>query len=211
MAEDDVPKGMTLWSRTVLSYRDMRAATRDLIAERPSEARLLFFVLLSDVIFFLSRGVSLVIAPGSAAVDVMPPHPGIFVLVLVMLRTASLYILSAMITILCRMMGGQGNWRDTRAAVFWAALAAAPVGVLGSLVTASFSHLEVFHPIFAEPLIAMPPHYIGVVALLFFLAAGVAEAHRFSRTSPVFIALSVGTLVAAFGAMVFNKVVLGLG
>ena len=44
--DDERIDGMSLWRRMLLSYSDMRAATRQLIGENPSEARLLFFVLL---------------------------------------------------------------------------------------------------------------------------------------------------------------------
>ena len=192
--EREPVRGMSLWNRIKLSYSDMRKTTRVLIDEHPSEARLLFFVLLSDVVFFLSRGVALVIAPGSPAHNILPENIGIWLVFVFLGRTLSLYAFSALVAVICRAFGGVGGWRETRTGVFWASLVAAPIGVAGALVVAAFSRLEQFFPIFGDPSVALPPQWIGIVAFVFFLSAGVAEAHRFRRTSPVFITFSVLTV-----------------
>ncbi len=198
--------GMSIWARIRLSYRDMRRTTRALIEENPSEPRLLFFVLLSDVLFFLSRGVSFVVTPGEAVERALPvpAQLGVLLVGALLLRTITLYLFSALVCIVARLFGGDGSWKDTRTGVFWAALVAAPVGILGALIGAGFAHLEPFAPVFAEPILAWPPQLIGLVAFVFFLAAGVAEAHRFPRTSPVFIAFSVLTVVLLVAALVWG-------
>lgn len=61
-----------LIARILDAWRDMPASTRRLIKERPSEARLFFFVLLSDLIFFLSFSVKTVVSPTSMAESVLP-------------------------------------------------------------------------------------------------------------------------------------------
>ncbi|MDT8343717.1 MAG: Yip1 family protein [Thermohalobaculum sp.] len=193
--DDETYIGMSLWQRMLLSYSDMRAATRELIGENPSEARLLFFVLMSDVIFFLNRGVSLVISPGSGASEKLPLEIGIWLVGALFLRTLTLYLFSGAVAFVCRMFGGQGSWRDTRTGVFWASLVAAPIGVLGALVVAAFAHLEPYAPILAEPVVTLPAHLIGMVFFVFFVSASVAEAHRFRNTSPVFIAFSCLTVL----------------
>ena len=74
--EDDDPdlqSGRTYLTRIVDAYADMRASTRSFIETRPSEARLLFLALLSDVIFFLARSISMVVAP-PAEVQASLPH-----------------------------------------------------------------------------------------------------------------------------------------
>lgn len=187
--------GLTIWQRLVLSYKDMRAATRSLISEDPSEARLLFFVLLSDVVFFLNQGLSKVIAPGAAASDRLPLEIGLWLVVALFLRTATLYAFSGLVAVVCRACGGQGSFRDTRTGVFWAALAAAPVGILGALIVAAFAHLEPYAPIFGEPMLTLPAHMLGLVFFVFFVSASVAEAHRFRNTSPVFMVFSTLTVL----------------
>jgi hypothetical protein len=193
--DDDGINEMSLWRRMRLSYSDMRAATRQLIGENPSEARLLFFVLLSDVIFFLNRGLSLVISPGAGASEKLPLEIGVWLIGALFLRTATLYIFSGLVASVCRLFGGQGSFRDTRTGVFWASLVAAPIGVLGALIVSLFAHLEDAIPILGEPIVTLPAHLIGMVFFVFFVSASVAEAHKFKNTSPVFMAFSVLTVV----------------
>jgi len=205
-------RGMTVWARMRLSYSDMRAATRTLIDEAPSEPRLLFFVLMSDVIFFLSFGVRLVVSP-SATIEQVLPLPaalGVALVGVLLLRTAMMYLLAAAVCILGWPFGGRARFREMRAAVFWGSLVAAPVGVFGALIGAVFANLERVYPIFASPLMVWPPLLIGIVAFVYFLSAGVAEAHRYRNTSPVFIVFSVLTLALILGVLYVNAVT-GLG
>ena len=197
-------QGMSLWARLRFSYRDMRQATRSLLDEEPSEPRLLFFVLLSDVVFFLSFGVRLVVSPSETVAQSMPlpAQIGGALIGILLIRTLSMYVFSALVCIAARALGGEGDFRDTRAGVFWASLAASPVGVFGALVGGAFANLEGVLPVLAHPAIAWPPLYVGVVAFVFFVSAGVAEAHRFRRTSPVFIAFSIVAIALLFGGMV---------
>ncbi|MEO1774353.1 MAG: Yip1 family protein [Pseudomonadota bacterium] len=196
----------TLAARLKLSFSDMREATRRLIDENPTEPRLLFFVLMSDVIFFLNFGLKFVISPtGDSMSEALPREfagaIGGLIVVCFILRTASLYVLSALVAGACRLIGGQGTWRDTRAGIFWASLVAAPIGVLGALVVTAFGYLAPIAPIFGEPILQMPAQLIGVVAFVFLVSAAVAEAHRFSRTSPVFISFSVFTVAVLLAAL----------
>ena len=207
--EAEAIRGMSVSRRMALSYADMRATTRALIEENPGEARLLFFVLLSDVIFFLSRGLSLVIAPASAAAERLPLEVGLWLVIALFLRTAVLYGFSAFVAAGARAMGGRGSWRDTRAAVFWASLVAAPIGVLGSMIAAGFAHLERFWPVFGADAFTLPALSIGIVVFVFFLSAAVAEAQRFRNTAPVFMAFSVLTVLLAIGGIFVHARYLG--
>ncbi len=202
--------GMSVWARMRLSYRDMRRTTRALIDEDPSEARLLFFVLLSDVLFFLGRGVQLVVSP-SHTVEASLPVPaqlGLILLGALLIRTLTLYIFAALVCILGRALGGRGSFKDVRTGVFWAALVAAPVGIAGALIGAGFAHLEPIQPIFGSTLFSWPPLLVGPVAFVFFLSAGVAEAHGAAKTSPVFIAFSVLTVILLLASVIFGPMIL---
>ena len=181
------PEGMGLHERIWLSYRDIRGAIRGLIAERPSEARLLFFVLMSDVIFFFSWTLSLVVAPGRETKAQLPIEIALMLIVIFLFRTATLYAFSGIVGAICRMIGGKGAWWETRTAVFWASLAAAPVGVLCALIGAGLLHAALLE----ESTILLMRFTLGFAVFVYFPSAAVAEAQRFQRTSPVFIVFSV--------------------
>ncbi|MGF1553451.1 MAG: YIP1 family protein [Paracoccaceae bacterium] len=206
----------TLSARIRLSLTDMRRAVRMLLDENPDEARLLFYVLMSDVIFLLNFGLKFVISPSGAALKSEVPAEfagaigGLLVLCF-LVRTASLYVFSAVVAGGCRLLGGQGSWRDTRAGVFWASLVAAPVGVLGALAVTGLDYLETLHPSLSTltTVLYMPAQLIGVVAFVFFVAAAVSEAHRFRATSPVFIAFSVLTVAILLVALYAGQQVVG--
>lgn len=190
--DDDLP--LTMNARIGEAWQDMTRSTRRLIAEDPSEGRLLFFVIASDVVFFLSWTLKTLLAPTSAAVAQMPTDIGIWLTIALLFRTASLYALAAAATGVCRLLGGRGSWRDTRAGVFWGALVSAPFGLLAAALGLALSRGEDLLPMLQNPLFALPPYYIGLVPFLWFVASGIAAAQRFTQTGWTFLSLSVATV-----------------
>lgn len=202
--------GMSVWARMRLSYLDMRRTTRALIDENPAESRLLVFVLLSDIVFFLARGLQLVVSPTQAAEASVPFKIGMWLIAALLLRTMTMYIFSAVVKIVGNIFGGEATWKETRTAVFWASLVAAPAGVLGSLIGAGFAHLEAVYPIVASPYFAWPPLLLGPVCFIWFISMAVAEAHRFDRSFPVLVAFCLLAVVLATTAFVFGSQLSGL-
>lgn len=190
-ADNEDIVGMTLSKRVIGAWGNMRASTRALIEERPSEARLLFFVMLSDVIFFLARTLSLVVAPNAAAAKVLPLEVALWLIGVFVLRTAALYLFSGVICFFARLIGGTGTWRETRTAVFWASLVAAPVGVLGAMIGTGLGHLAGEFPVLGTDPFVIGPLILGPVAFVWFISASVAEAHKARLTSLVFMTFSM--------------------
>ena len=192
--------------RMVDSWRDMRGATRRLINERPDERRLLFYVLLSDIIFFLSWSLKTVVAPVTGVADRVPLEIGLWLIAALMFRTASMYAFAGCVWIGARMGGGTGNFRDTRCGVFWGALVAAPFGLIMALLTVSISWLEPFFPVLKEEWVALPPYWISLVPFIWFISQGIAEAHGFVRNSTSFMVMSVLALTGLIGAMYLRSI-----
>ncbi|WP_157966351.1 YIP1 family protein [Oceanibium sediminis] len=190
-----------LGDRIVDAWVDMRRSTRRLIEEKPSEHRLLFYVLLSDMIFFLSWSLKTVIAPVSGVQAQVPLEIAAWLIAALMLRTASMYAFSAVITVCARMSGGTGSWRDNRAGIFWGALVAAPFGLLMAVVTVAMSFLEPVYPIFREDWVALPPYWISLVPFIWFISQGMAEANGFKKNSVSFLVMSGIALSAMLIAM----------
>lgn len=196
-----VEERSNLGDRVVDSWRDMRGATRRLIAERPDEHRLLFYVLLSDMVFFLSWALKTVVAPVSGVADRLPLEIGLWLIGALLVRTAAMYLFSFLVWGGARLCGGQGSWKATRCGVFWGALVAAPFGLLMALVTVSMSWLEPMFPVLREEWVALPPYWISLVPFIWFISQGLAEAHGFVRNSVSFMVMSVLALVGLVGAM----------
>ncbi|MEM8787943.1 MAG: YIP1 family protein [Pseudomonadota bacterium] len=195
----------SLFDRVIDAWRDMRKSTRRLMEEKPSEHRLLFYVLLSDIIFFLSWSLKTVVSPVSEVRDQIPLEIGIWLIAALMLRTVFMYLFSAGITICARMAGGTGSWRDNRCGVFWGALVAAPFGLLMALVTIGMSWLEPFFPVLREDWVALPPYWIGLVPFLWFISQGIAEANGYQKNALTFLIMSVLALAAMLAGMFLRQ------
>lgn len=191
----------SFWGRIVHSWIDMRRATRGLIDENLGEHRLLFYVLLSDIVFFLSWSLKTVVSPISGVQANVPVEIGVWLIGALMLRTASMYVFSMALYLGARACGGKGTWKDTRCGLFWGALVAAPFGLLMAVVTVLISWLNPYFPILREEWVALPPYWLSLVPFIWFISQGLAEAHGFVRNSIPFMVMSVLALIALIGAM----------
>ena len=193
----------TLTHRVIHAWFNMSKSTRRLLTEKPSEGYLLFILMLSNLAFFMSWTLKAVVVPHSAGVALISAEIGALFLVSVIGRTAVMYVFAMTVGAFCRIIGGRGTWRNTRAAVFWGAFVTAPFGVIAALVSVLFTNLEVYYPIFGAPWLSMPPYWMGVLPFVWYISVGVARAHGFRKTAPVFLAMSVVSLVALIAAMYF--------
>lgn len=196
----------SMGDRIIDAWKDMRASTARLIAENPSEHRLLFYVLLSDIIFFLSWSLKTVVSPVSGVKEQVPLEIGVWLIAALMLRTASMYAFSGIVTVFVRIFGGTGSWRANRAGIFWGALVAAPFGFLMAAVTVSMSWLEPYFPVLREDWIALPPYWISLVPFLWFISQGIAQANGFRKNAVAFLAMSVVALTMMLVAMYLRKI-----
>ena len=184
-----------LSARVVDGWKDMRASTRRLIDENPAEGRLLFYILLSDMIFFLSWSLKAVVAPSESAQNMLPAEIGILLIAALFMRTFFVYLFSIILWGVAKLFGGTGSARDTRAGVFWGSFVAAPFGLLFALVTVAFTSLEQTFPFLQGGVISQAPYWLSLIPFVYFISAGVAEAHRFKFTFPMFAGLTVTAMV----------------
>ena len=194
-------KHSSLGMRINDAWRDMRASTRRLIDENPSEGRLLFYILLSDMIFFLSWSLKAVVAPTLGAKDMLPAEIGIWLIVALFARTATVYVFSIVLGSLARIFGGKGSWKSTRAGVFWGSLVAAPFGLLFALITVLFATLEPRFPILQDEFVSQAPYWLSLIPFVYVISAGVAEAHHFKQTFPVFAGMTITAMALWFFAL----------
>ena len=189
---------LTMNDRIAEGWRDMAASTRRLLDEAPSEGRLLFYVIVSDIVFFFSWSLKTLLAPTTAAAAQLPVDIGLWLILAIFTRTGALYALATLAAAAAQVAGGAGSAKDTRAAIFWAALVSAPFGLMASVLAVILSRGEQTLSVLQNPVFTLPPYYLGLVPFLWFIAAGLAEAHGFRRPSLVFLALSVGAVALSF-------------
>ena len=190
-----------LASRILDAWKDMRASTRRLIGENPSEGRLLFYILLSDMIFFLSWSLKAVVAPTLSAKGMLPAEIGIWLIVALFARTLAVYLFSFALGAAMRLFGGKGGWKDTRAGVFWGSIVAAPFGLFFALVTVGFASMEGTFPFLQGEIISQAPYWLSLIPFVYFISAGVAEAHNTKTTFPVFAGMTLIAMVLWFVAL----------
>lgn len=191
----------SLKDRILDAWSDMRSSARRLLGEQPSEARLLFYVMLSDVMFFLSWTIKTVVSPTAAAQAKLPLEIGMWLVLALLARTSSMYVFAAFMRVVCKVFGGTGGWYESRIGVFWGSLVAAPFGVIAALVTVMLSWFEESLPILKNDLLALPPYYIGLIPFLYFISAGLAEMHGFRRVGFLFMGLAVAAVALSIFAL----------
>ena len=188
-------KNSGLAMRIFDAWKDMRASTRRIINENPSEGRLLFYILLSDMVFFLSWALKAVVAPTLGAKDMLPAEIGIWLIVALFARTASVYLFSMVLGFAMRLFGGKGSWKSTRAGVFWGSLVAAPFGLFFAIITVLFASFETQFPILQDSFVSQAPYWMSLIPFVYFISAGVAEAHNTKQTYPVFAGMTFVAMV----------------
>lgn len=189
------------FTRITDAWKDMPASTRRLIDERPSEARLLFFVLLSDLIFFLSFSVKTVVSPTSIAESALPDDVALLLVVALMVRTGAIYAFSFILGLILRAFGGTGTLKDTRAGVFWGSFVSAPFEILAAILTVSMASMESSVPFLSGETLSLAPLWLGLLPYIWFVSAGATAAHGFKRFYPLFAALSLLCIVGMFWAL----------
>ncbi|MFQ5438178.1 MAG: hypothetical protein ACE5DK_05015 [Paracoccaceae bacterium] len=194
----------TLSLRVVRAWFHFSGSIDSLILMRPGEGYLFFLLMLSNMSFFLSWTLKAVIVPEQGGVALISTRVGLLALASIFVRTGLMYLLAMLAGAISRLLGGRGTWRNTRIALFWADLVSAPIGVAAAVLSIVFSYLAIDFPIFASPWIAMPPYWFGSLPLIWFMSLGVARVHGFSKRSPVFLILSIVSLVALVGGMYFH-------
>ena len=198
----NVTEGIYLEGRNDLArrildgWRDMPASVRRLVAEAPSEGRLLFYVLLSDLIFFVSWSAKTLLIPTPDAISDGPSDIAFWLVVALLCRTSAMYIFSMVAGAGARLAGGKASWPETRAAVFWGALVAAPVGFIIAIIVSVAAASGLITVSGGSVGAAPAPHVAGFIPFVWFVSAGVAEVHGFRRAWIVGAAIVVSSMAA---------------
>ena len=189
MTQSESPGG-GLAGRVLGAWADLRGSLRAELDRGAGEARLLYYAVLSGLIWFLGRAALLSWGPMGPTLteDEFLRLTGAEFISAVFYRTLALYAVAAIAGWVALRFGGSGTWHDSRAAVFWASLVAAPVILAATL----FSMLLTGVPGRAAEIASM----LGALASAWALAHCITEAHGFR--SPWRVLAVIAAIAAAF-------------
>ncbi len=161
-------------------FHDPRGSIRGVLAAQPGESRLLAYAMIAAAILLAGR-LAQTVQMGVGQQDLVARF---------MEQTVSLmfflpllyYGLAAAGTLISRLFGGTGSWREGRIAFFWSALVAAPVLVFSMLAPGAISDMP--------QLVRIVLGQAGSVFFAWALALCFTEAFGFSRVWPALATIS---------------------
>lgn len=124
-------EGGLFW-RILRAHWDMKGATQAMLATRPGEERLVALILLASGVYFAGRVAALALT----GTPELSGHVGAEFVSGVLLRTLVFYAMAGLTGLVARAFKGEASWRETRVAVFWAAVASAPVVAAATIASA---------------------------------------------------------------------------
>ena len=192
-------------ARVLRSYVDMSSATNEFINEQPTEARLLFLVMLTNMFFVMSWGLKSLISPTAAISATVGADLVLWLVVAMMMRTTAIYATALFAGLACKVLGGKATVQETRAGVFWGVFVAAPIGLLIAGLAAVITLLGQTIPFFQSEGIQMMPFWLGLVPFLWFVSKGAATANRIESAVPLFGILSVTCVALGYAADLFGN------
>jgi hypothetical protein len=187
----DPRPGRGLVDRFWHTWHAPRAAVRDEI-DTGSEGRLVFYAMASSFVFTLASVAARALNPTAAVAGSWDAWVTTQVVVGTFFRPLALYGVAGLIGLLCRLAGGGGNHYQTRVAVFWTALVAAPAGFVLTVLGEGATGLAG-----APSLVGQLLHGLGSVIWAVLLVPALAEAHGFRRTRGLWLALAGLALASA--------------
>lgn len=177
-------EGGVFW-RMLRAHWDMRRQTRAMFDARPSETRLLTLIILAVSITFAARAIGFTLS----GEDNLIARIGTSFIATILFGIPAFYLVAGVTGLVARAFRGAATWRETRTAVFWAALVSAPVVFAATVLQASLG---------ARPDLAMAIGYIGSAYFGYAFCVAVAMANNFRSAWGVF-GVTAATLAVIFG------------
>ena len=131
---------MSATREIVKAYRGFGASMRRQIESSPGEERLLVYVVIACLIYFVARVPDLLSLSASQATEEVSSI-AVFITNLVgsfFFAPLMLYGLAAMSHIIARAFKGSGSFFNARLALFWALLITAPIALITTIIQTAF-------------------------------------------------------------------------
>ena len=168
---------------------------------RPSVLRLLALVLITDLIFYTSLAIKMTALPIEPTAAMFQQETGFWLVLAFVGRTVFLFALASVLCGCGQIAGGSASIRKTLAGVTWGAMAAVPLAMVAAILAILIGALQPVIPEFAVKWVTVSPYLLSLVAFVWFVTRGAAEAHGLKYITPVFVPTMVLTVLSAPGTI----------
>ncbi len=179
-------EGGVFW-RVLRAHWDMRGATKAMFAAHPGETKLFAMLMLACGIYFAAR-ISGHMLTGASDLSA---RVGAEFVSGVLIRALAFYALAALTCLVANAFGGEATWRDSRTALFWAALASAPLVFASTLIAMLVAH---------QHYVSMAVELAGQAFFGYAFCVAVAMANKF-RSAWGVLGVTVAALAVIFGGL----------
>ncbi len=196
--------------RGVGAWLGLTISARSFIDMRPTVLRLLALVLITDLIFYTGLAIKMNALPIESTAAMFQQETSFWLVLAFFGRTAFLFTLAGVLGGCARLAGGSASMRRTLAGVVWGAMAAVPLAMVAALLAVLIGALQPVIPEFAMKWVTASPYWLSLVAFVWFVTRGAAEAHGLKRITPVLVPTMMLTVLSVPGVVMVLALIAAL-
>ena len=183
--------------RGIGAWLGLTVSARSFIDMRPTVLRLLALMLITDLIFYNGLAIKMNALPIEQTAAMFGQEIGFWLVLAFVGRTVFLFALAIVLCGFGRLACGSASIRKTLAGVTWGAMAAVPLAMVAAILAVLIGALQPVIPEFAVKWVTVSPYLLSLVAFVWFVTRGAAEAHGLKRITPVLAPTMVLTVLSA--------------
>ena len=196
--------------RGVREWLGLTVSARSFIDKGSTVGRLLALVLITDLIFYLGLAIKMNALPIESTTAMFQQETSFWLVLAFFGRTAFLFALAGVLGGCARLAGGSGSMRRTLAGVVWGAMAAVPLAMVAALLAVLIGALQPVIPEFVMKWVTASPYWLSLVAFVWFVTRGAAEAHGLKRITPVLVPTMMLTVLSVPGVVMVLALIAAL-
>lgn len=189
---------MSIAAEIVRAYKSPRASMRRRLVAHPGEERLLMYLVVAILLFFVARIPNLLVSSAAQATDDISGS-AIFVTNLVasfFFAPLLFYGVAAVSRIVSKVFGGKGSGYSARLALFWSLLVISPLALLSTILQSAFPVLWLAT--------ALPIVMFLLFAFVWGACLSVAEGYKSPYLPSIAIISTVFSVTIAFRVFIFG-------
>ena len=184
------PPRFGMVGRALAAWPRFRAAMARELAARPPESRLFAYLMVGCVVLLVARLPALATAARGMSEEQVAGLAAANLAGALIFAPLLFYAAAALMRLILRAFGGTGGWYETRLAVFWSLVAAAPALLLGAAAGLALTRAGM-------PGAAWAASQAAGAVWLWIWSAFLAEAHGLRSPLPLFAAVAAAALILA--------------